>query len=130
MSENDDVDRLSEAPHSFGKILTPKATAIAALAFAVFSMQGQGTWSQTVQALVWNGGNFPQSQLSYVLASWAVATLLLACVAWLLARRTLRDAVAAGSWEGHLARAAMIVAAAGALLSVVAILAGAVRGSG
>jgi hypothetical protein len=62
-------------------------------------MRGQGRWSQAVQALLWKGGNFPQSRVSSVLASWAVATLLLAGVAWLLARRTLRDPSAAGSWE-------------------------------
>ena len=107
-------------------VLTPAATAIAGFAFAVFSMLGQGTWTQTMQAL-W-GLNFAQSQFMHVLASWALTTLLLAVVAFVLARRTLRDPAAAGSWEGHLARAAMIVAAAGGLLSAVGILAGLVRG--
>jgi hypothetical protein len=74
-----------------------------------------------------NGSNFPQSRVSSVRASWAVATLMLAGVAWLLARRTMRDPSAAGSWEGHMTRATLIVTAAGALLSAIGILAGVVR---
>jgi hypothetical protein len=126
MSEHEQ-DRVQDVDHGRGAVLTPGATAIAGFAFAIFSMLGQGTWTQTVQVL-W-GPNFAQSQLVHVLASWAVTTLLLAVVAFLLARRTLRDPAAAGSWEGHLARAAMIVAAAGAMLSAVGILAGLVRGA-
>lgn len=128
MSDHEDVDRRRTLPWSDGQLFTPRATAIAAFTFAVLSMQGQGTWSQALGAVFWNSGNFPSSQVPFVFAVWAFATLLLAVVAWLLAVHTLRDRTAAGSWEGHLARAAMIVAAAGAVLSVLGVLAGAVRG--
>ncbi len=101
----------------FGALLTPKATAIAGFAFAVFSMQGQGTWSAALQSLFW-GGHFAPDQVPVVLGTWAFGALVLAAVGWLLARRTLADAGAAAGWEGHLARAAVLVAAAGALLSV------------
>jgi hypothetical protein len=128
VSDHEDVDRRRTLPWPGGRLLTPGATAVSAFAFAVLSMQGQGTWSQALETVFWNSGNFPASQVPFVFGVWAFATLLLAVVAWLLAVQTLRDGAAAASWEGHLARAAMIVAAAGAVLSVLGVLAGAVRG--
>ncbi len=104
-----------------GTLLTAKAAAIAGFTFAVLSMTGQGTWSQALQSLFW-GANFSQGQLGAVLGSWSVATLLLAAGGWLLGRRTLGDPTAAVSWEGHLARAAIIVAAVGGALSALGIL--------
>ncbi len=112
-------------PFTVASVFTPKATAIAGFAFAVLSMTGQGIWTQVLQAL-WGQG-FPASLVGYVLVSWAGSTLLVALVALLLARRTLRDGAAAAGWEGHLARAAVIVASVGALLSLVAILGGLAR---
>ncbi len=111
-----------------GTVLTPKATAIAGFTFAVLSMTGQGTWSQALQSLFW-GANFAQTQLTAVLGSWSAATLLLAAAGWTLGRRTLGDAAAAASWEGHLARAAMIVAAAGAALSALGVLGALLHGA-
>ncbi len=113
---------------SVAGVLTPKATSIAALAFGVLSMQGQGTWSQALGMLFWSDGSFPVSQVPLAFAVAAFASLLLAVVAGLLAAHTLRDRTAAGSWEGHLARAALLVAAAGAALSVLGVLGGVVRG--
>lgn len=122
MSEHEpDEATTGGGPSFLGSLMTPKAAAIAGFAFAVLSMTGQGTWSMAVQTLFW-GSNFPQSQVTFVLGSWAVATLVIAALGWLLARRTLSDAVAADSWEGHLARAATLVAGVGAVLSVLGIL--------
>lgn len=129
MSNHIDPELDSPTGNGFGALLTPKATAIAGFAFAVFSMLGQGTWSAAVQSLFW-GSSFPESQLPSVLGSWAVASLLLAVVGWLLARRTLTDPGAAAGWEGHLARAAVLVAAAGALLSVLGIVGALLHGLG
>ena len=104
-----------------GTVLTPKSTAIAGFTFAVLSMTGQGTWSTGLGALFW-GQNFAPSQVDAVVGTWSVATLLLAVLGGLLARRTLADATAAVAWEGHLARAGMIVAAVSAVLSLLGIL--------
>jgi hypothetical protein len=103
-----------------GTLLTPKAAAIAGFTFAVLSMMGQGTWSVALQSLFW-GQQFAPSQVSAVVGSWSVATLLIAGLGWLLARRTLGEPTAAVSWEGHLARAGMIVAAVSAGLSVLGV---------
>jgi hypothetical protein len=125
-SENSEyVDRHDdEAPSMVTSLLTPGASAIAGFAFAVFSMLGQGTWSTALQSLFWSGGGFPQSSLGAVLSVWAVGTLLMAIVGIVLARRTLADAVTSASWEGNLARAALLVAAAGVLLSLLGIVGG------
>jgi hypothetical protein len=128
MSEHEYGDRGHAPGTSYGPggLLTPRACAIAGFAFAAFSMLGQGTWSLALQALVW-GSTFQQSQIGSILAGWALATLILAGVAWLLARRTLADPVAAGAWDGHLARAAVLVAAAGAVFSVIGLVGGLVH---
>lgn len=122
MSEHQPVEpAATERLVPTGTLLTPKSAAIAGFTFAVLSMTGQGTWSTALESLFW-GQTFPQSQANAVVGSWSVATLLLAGLGWLLARRALADAAAAVSWEGHLARAAMIVAAVAAALSVLGVL--------
>jgi hypothetical protein len=129
MSNHIDPELDSPTGNGFGALLTPKSTAIAGFAFAVFSMLGQGTWTAAVQSLFW-GSNFPESQLPSVLGGWAVASLLLAVIAGLLARRTLTEAGGAAGWEGHLARAAVLVAAAGAVLSALGIIGALLHGLG
>ncbi len=112
----DDLDPGLVAP-----VLTSQSCAIAGFAFAVLSMLGQGTWTFAAQALLWSTG-FALGDMDEVLFGWAAATLLLAGGAIVLARRTLADPVGAGAWEGHLARAAVIVAGVGLLLSSIGIL--------
>jgi hypothetical protein len=130
VNDYEEVDAAqTESSRPLSGLLTPRATAIAAFAFAVFSMQGQGTWSQALQTLFWGAGQYPESRVLSVFVTWGLATLLLAVVAGLLALHTLRDAVASTTWEGSLARAAVLVASAGALLSLIGILAGLVRHS-
>jgi hypothetical protein len=123
-SENDEyVDRHDDAPSPLASVLTPGASAIAGFAFAVFSMLGQGTWTQAVQSLFW-GTSFPPDQVAKVFIGWAFASLVIAALAIVLARRALADPVAARSWEGNLARGAIIISAAAVLLSAIGILGG------
>lgn len=107
-------------------VLTPQATAIAGFVIAVLSLLGQNTASTVLQWLFW-GTSFTQSSVPNVMVVYAVGTLLLAVVGGLLALHTLRSPEPAEPWAGHLARAALLVAALGALVSVVGIIGGLVH---
>ncbi len=103
-------------------LMTTQATAIASFAFAVFSMLGQqGSWSTALTSLLW-GTSYDIGAVDEVMVAWGVGGLLIAAVGVWLAHRTLR--VVDQAWEAHLARAAVLIAAVGALLAVVAILGG------
>ena len=100
-------------------ILTPPAAAIAAFTLAVLTMLGQGAWSGLVQSLLFR--SFAEGQLDTRLLWSYGATLLLDAVAFWLAHRALRDPVAAQTWAGHLARAAVIVATVAVVVTVIAL---------
>lgn len=106
---------------SLAPMFTPQATAIAGFAFAVFSMLGQGSWSTAVTALFW-GTSYGSATVPDVMVVWGVGCLAMAGLAGWLARRTLR--ASDGAWEAHVARAAVLIAAAGAVLAVVTIIGG------
>lgn len=111
----------SSNPFAPANLLTARASAIAGFSFAVFSMLGQGSWTTAVTALFWGTG-FPDGAVPNVMAGWGIGGLVMAGVASLLARNTLRTADEA--WEAHLARAAVLVAAAAAVLAVLTIVGG------
>jgi hypothetical protein len=113
---------LQDAADSY---LTPEACAISAFTFAVLTLDGQGIFALTAQALF--RGSFAESRVGLVLASTYVATLLLVAGAVWLARRTLRHPVAAGTWAGHLARAAVVLAGVGGLIAAVGLVASLAR---
>jgi hypothetical protein len=108
-------------------LLTPPAAATTAFALAVFSMLGQGTWTTAVQSFF--GTSFGPNDYSIILAATGVATGALALGALWLGRRVVTDGRAVASWEGHLARAAILVAALGAVLSILTIIGGVVQGA-
>jgi uncharacterized membrane protein len=101
--------------------MTPKATAIAGFTFAVFSMMGQGSWSNAITALFW-GANYQAGAVPDVMVVWGIGCLVMAGLGAWLARRTLR--LVDQTWDAHLARAATLVAAAGAVLALVTVLGG------
>lgn len=109
------------SPLAPANLMTPRATAIAGFAFAVLSMLGQGTWSTALTTLFW-GTSYSPDAVPHVMAVWGVGCLVVAGLGAWLARNTLR--VADQAWEAHLARAAVIVAALGALLAVLTIIGG------
>jgi hypothetical protein len=104
-----------------GTLLTPKATAIAGFAFAIFSMLGQGSWSTAMTALFW-GTSYDIGTVPNVMVVWGVGCLIMAGLAGWLALSTLR--ATDGAWEANLARAAVLVATVGAVLAVLTIVGG------
>jgi hypothetical protein len=110
----------TEGPERHTGYLTPESCAISAFALAVLTLDGQGVFALTAQALF--RGTFAESRIGVVLASTFVATLLLVAGAVWLAGRTLREPVAAGTWAGHLARAAVVLAGVGGVIAVVGLL--------
>ena len=104
-----------------GNLMTSKATGIAAFAFACFSMQGQGSWSTAVTSLFW-GTNVDPGAVDLVMVAWGVGCLLMAGLGMGLANRTLQ--LEEHAWEAHLARAAVLVAAVGAVLALLTIVGG------
>src|SRR3712207_3344487 len=66
-----------------GRLMTSKAMAIAAFAFAVFSMMGQGSWSIALTALFW-GANYQAGAVPNVMVVWGIGCLVTAGIgAWL-----------------------------------------------
>lgn len=114
------------APLRPGNLMTPQATAIAALAFAVFSMMGQGSWSTALSALFW-GASFGAGSVPGVMVAWGIGCLVMAGLSVLLAHSTLR--ITDRAWEAQLARAAVIVAGVGTVLAVVTIIGALVHGT-
>ncbi len=109
----------TRSPFSPGNLLTPKATATAGFAFAVFSMLGQGSWGTAISALFW-GTNYDIGAVPNVMAVWGIGSLIMAGLAAGLANSTLR--ATGEAWESHLARAAVLIAAAGAALAILTII--------
>lgn len=106
------------------QLLTAHTSATVAFTFAVFSMLGQGTWTVAAQSF-FGPGFGPQE---YVVVA-GVASLALAAGALWLGRRVLVVRVTAPSpWAVHLAGAAVIIAALGAVLAVLTIVGGIVGG--
>jgi uncharacterized membrane protein len=115
----------ADSPLSPASLLTPRATAIAGFAFAVFSMLGQGSWSTSLTALFW-GSRYQLGAVDGVMVVWGVGSLSMAVLGAWLARRTLL--AREETWEAHLARAAVLVAAVGAVLAVLTVIGGLVHG--
>ncbi|HEY6933264.1 MAG TPA: hypothetical protein VI452_07685 [Marmoricola sp.] len=121
MSEPGDVDYTSTGDdHGVsGGIVTAGSAAIAGFTFAVLSMMGQGTWSLALQSLFF-GSSYPQSQFDHVMLAWGCGCLLVAAAGFALARRALHLGPTEG--QANLARAAVVVSAAGALLGVLTVI--------
>ncbi len=122
-----DEDLVEPAWWAPASLLTTEAAAITAFTVALLGMVGGTTIASVlVQSVV--GAPWEQDGWVWYSVLSAGMALVFAAGAVLLARRVIRDADAPG-WSGHLARAAVLVAAAGIALSTLAILATAVQGS-
>jgi hypothetical protein len=109
-------------------LLSTEATAIVAFTFAVFSMFGFGSWTLVAQSVLGSPAGPEDLRWQNVLS--ALVLLLLSLAAILLGKRVLFEGHdGASAWPGQLARAAVVVAAVGAALSLVAILGGLLHGA-
>jgi nitrate reductase gamma subunit len=122
-------DRSDVQPETWWRpayLLTPKACATAAFALAVFSILGQGSWSLAAQSL-FASTIVSEGDYDVLVALAGLPSLALAVGAVLLARRTLlQPRSVLSSWEDHLARASVLVAALGGLLGLLTLLGAAV----
>jgi hypothetical protein len=124
MSDHEQVETRAGLPAV--RILTPQAAAIAAFTFAVLTMLGQGAWSGLVQSFLFS--SFAADQYATLLVSSYGATLVLDGFAFWLAHRALSDPVAAETWAGHLARAAVVVAVVAVVIAAIALIVTVTRG--
>lgn len=131
---NDDVDfdcdpgaALAEAAWwSTGSLLSAEAAAITAFTFAVLCMFGGATIASVVaQSLV--GGPWSEANIRWDSVVAPGVALLFALGAMVLGRRVIL-AEDECRWSSHLARAAVVVAVAGGVLSAVAVVTGVLRG--
>jgi hypothetical protein len=100
------------------QLLTAHTSATVAFTFAVLSMLGQGAWTMAAQSFT--GTTFAPSEF---LVTGGVASLALAVGALWLGRRVLvARATAPSPWAAHLAGAAVVVGALGALLAILTII--------
>ena len=104
-----------------GALLTPTASAVAAFAIAVLTLDGQNLLMVGVQSLLGQGFGSGTTPAGYSL-SWGLAALVPLVVVLALARVTL-SALRTG-WQAHLARAAVVVAAVAAVGAVLTALGG------
>ncbi|HET8560784.1 MAG TPA: hypothetical protein VFL69_09730 [Marmoricola sp.] len=119
MTEREHVDQPGTT--GLSGLLTPKATAIAGFTFAFFSLFGQGALGQALSALFW-GSRYEIGSVPGVMAVWGFGCLVLAGLGAWLARSTLL--AADRTWEADLARAALLVAALGAVIALLTIAGG------
>jgi hypothetical protein len=121
-------DLHKQAWWSPSSLLTAQAAAITAFTFAVVSLLGGTTTQTLMQAIL--GFTFEPIDYRWIVLVPPIVLLLFALGAMLLGARAIRrDRDEAPTWAGQLARAAVVVAVVGAGLSVVAIVAGLLRGS-
>jgi hypothetical protein len=122
-------DRTASEPteSTGGWLLTAEASAIIGFTLAVTSLLGQTSWTTAVQAFF--GSSFAESSFDNVLVWYGVASLAMAGVSmWFGRRATEAEAGSAPTWAGHLARAAIVLAAFGALFAVLTVLGGLIHG--
>ncbi len=105
-----------------GTLFTPQSGAIAALAVALASLTGQNLIQLAISSFLGQGfTNRSLTPTGYYVA-WGVATLAVVGLVVLLARPAIAKP---GSWETHVARAAVllavVIAAAGLLLLLSAV---------
>jgi hypothetical protein len=74
-----------------------------------------------IQAFV---GTFGAGQYGGMVSSYGVASLIVSVLAALLGRKALVDSRETASWEGQVARAAILLGALGVVFGVVTILGG------
>ena len=122
-----DDDLLEPTWWSPASLLSVEASAISAFTVALLGMFGGTTIASVLVQAVVGAPWETHGWVGYSVLS-AGTGLLFALGAMLLARRVLVDADAP-AWSGNLARAAVVVAAIGGALSIVAVLAAVVRGS-
>lgn len=125
IEQNDAGESDAPAWWSPSALLTTPAAATTAFALAVFSMLGQGSWTIAAQSLF--GASFAPDTYGWILATGGVTSLAMAAAAVGLSSRVLTLDEPVSSWDGHLARAAVLVAALGGLFSVLTIVAGALQ---
>lgn len=107
-------------------LLTPTSTSIAGLAFAIFSMLGQGTMSITVQSFAL-GSRYSLGSVDTVMVVWGIGCVLLAVLGGGFAWFTLRANPIGpehGQWPAQLARAAVLIAAVGGTLGILTVIGG------
>jgi hypothetical protein len=101
-------------------LLTRQASAITAFTLAVLSVFGQGSWTTALQSVT---GFVPGGAGYFSMVMWfGIIELGLAVGAMLLAGRVLTGDPDQARWEGHLARAAAMIALLGTVFAVVTII--------
>ncbi|MGZ5416799.1 MAG: hypothetical protein ACXWDI_06445 [Nocardioides sp.] len=113
--------RADQAWWQLTSLLTPAASAVAAFAVAATSLSGQNLLLIGVQSLLGQGFGSGGSPAGYYTV-WGVAALVPLLLVVLLARVALR--ATSSGWESTLARASMLLAAAGAVGAVLTALGG------
>lgn len=96
-----------------------RSGAIVGLVLAVLSLQGQGSWGLAIQSIF--GLRFGPDQFGIVLALTGLATLGLSMAGFVLGRRASSVHGSVASWEHYVGRAAVVLGALGAVISVVTV---------
>ncbi len=99
-------------------VLSAESAAIAALAFAVLGMFAGATAGTLVAETVVGRPEGPAEAARYTTVL-AMVVLAFALAAIVLGRRVLLDELGETAWPGHLARAAILIGAATAVLAAV-----------
>lgn len=121
MTQDERVATQDEAPDG---LLTPASSAIAGLVLAVLSLGGNGIWNLAVSAFV--GSSF--GDMTPVLVMNGGTSLVVALGALWLGRRGMAFPPAGVMWAPHVARAAVLLAGLGVVLSALTV-AGALLGA-
>jgi hypothetical protein len=119
MTQPDDLAAATDRTNGLDEAaVKARSGAIVGLVLAVLSLQGQGSWGLAIQSIF--GLRFGPDQFGIVLALTGLATLGLSMAGFVLGRRaSVHGGVA--SWEQHVGRAAVVLGALGAVISVVTV---------
>ncbi|HEU4512941.1 MAG TPA: hypothetical protein VFR87_07535 [Nocardioidaceae bacterium] len=115
-------DRVAAAPDRAAPPEAPvkaRSGAIVGLVLAVLSLQGQGSWTAAIQAVL--GYQLGPDQFRVAMAISGLVTLGFALAGFVLGRRALAVRGGAASWEQHVGGAAVVLGAIGALISAVTV---------
>ncbi len=131
IAPDDDDDLLPDDVRwwSPAALLSPEAQALAGFTFALLSMFGGGIANLVAQAVL--GFTFDSSQARLHVVVPGLVLLFLALLGIWLGRQVIRGGwEEAPTWAGQLARAAVIVAVVGVVVSLVTIIGGWIANGG
>lgn len=119
MSQPEDVATAPGSAAGTDEAMRARSGAIVGLVLAILSLQGQGSWTTAIQAVF--GYQLGPDQFSVAMAISGLVTLGFGVAGFVLGRRASSVSAGLPSWEQYVGRAAVVLGAIGAVISMVTV---------